>query len=59
MTSEFFREMLSSDHLGSPDEGTNENPITLEGVTLSQITSFYRILNCRCTIFLPLALFTY
>ncbi|KIO16896.1 hypothetical protein M407DRAFT_33452 [Tulasnella calospora MUT 4182] len=48
MASEFFRDMLSSDHIGSPEEGTKENPINLEAVTLSQITSFCRILSCRC-----------
>ncbi|KIO22961.1 hypothetical protein M407DRAFT_27529 [Tulasnella calospora MUT 4182] len=43
MTSEFFREMLSSDHIGSQEEGTKDNPIVLEAITVSQVTSFCRV----------------
>ncbi|KAG9012544.1 hypothetical protein FRB90_006647 [Tulasnella sp. 427] len=48
MSSEFFRDMLSSAHIGSPNEGTIENPIVLESMTLAQVTSLCRVLNCRC-----------
>ncbi|KAG9015659.1 hypothetical protein FRB90_004579 [Tulasnella sp. 427] len=48
MNSEFFRDMLSSAHIGSPNEGTIGNPIALDSVTLAQVTSFCRLLECRC-----------
>ncbi|KAG8967795.1 hypothetical protein FRC05_001891 [Tulasnella sp. 425] len=47
LDSELFRDMLSSEHIGSPDEGTEANPIVLDTVSLSQVTSFYQVINCR------------
>lgn len=47
LVSEFFRDMLNSEHIGSPDEGTKENPIILNAVSLSQVTSFYKVINSR------------
>ncbi|KAG8914526.1 hypothetical protein FRC01_004025 [Tulasnella sp. 417] len=47
MMSEFFREMLSSDEIGSQDEGTKEKPIVLEAITVSQVTSFCRVASSR------------
>ncbi|KAG8967794.1 hypothetical protein FRC05_001890 [Tulasnella sp. 425] len=47
LVSEFFRDMLNSEHIGTPDEGTKENPIVLDAVSLSQVTSFYKVINSR------------
>ncbi|KIO22962.1 hypothetical protein M407DRAFT_244965 [Tulasnella calospora MUT 4182] len=50
MASEVFRDMLTDEHLGSPKEGTEENPIRMEKisrVSLSQVKAFYKIVNCR------------
>lgn len=53
MTSEVFRDMLTDQHLGSPKEGTEENPIRIEkisSVSLSQVKAFYKVLNCRSVV---------
>ncbi|KAG8921495.1 hypothetical protein FRC01_000220 [Tulasnella sp. 417] len=50
MASEVFRDMLTDEHLGSPKEGTQDNPIrmeTISRVTLSQTKAFYKVVNCR------------
>ncbi|KAG9022360.1 hypothetical protein FS837_006425, partial [Tulasnella sp. UAMH 9824] len=50
MASEVFRDMLTDEYLGSPKEGTQENPIRIEKisrVSLSQVKAFYKIMNCR------------
>ncbi|KAG9027741.1 hypothetical protein FS837_004182 [Tulasnella sp. UAMH 9824] len=50
MASEVFRDMLTDEHLGSPKEGTEENPIRIDKisqVSLSQVKAFYKVLNCR------------
>ncbi|KIO16895.1 hypothetical protein M407DRAFT_33451 [Tulasnella calospora MUT 4182] len=39
--------MLSSDHIGSQEEGMKDNPIVLEAITVSQVTSFCRVACCR------------
>ncbi|KAG8944116.1 hypothetical protein FRC04_002154 [Tulasnella sp. 424] len=50
MASEVFRDMLNDEHLGSPREGTEENPIRMEKisqVSLSQVKAFHKVMNCR------------
>ncbi|KAG8921497.1 hypothetical protein FRC01_000222 [Tulasnella sp. 417] len=52
MASEVFRDMLTDEHLGSPKEGTQENPIRMErigniNIRLSKVKAFYKVLNCR------------
>lgn len=60
MASEVFRDMLSDKHLGSPKEGTEENPIRMEkisNVSLSQVKAFYKVINCRSVLHFDLAKF--
>ncbi|KAG9012545.1 hypothetical protein FRB90_006648 [Tulasnella sp. 427] len=50
MTSELFQDMLCSQHLGSPNEGSQESPIRLaeiSRVSLSQMIAFHKIINWR------------
>ncbi|KAG9012541.1 hypothetical protein FRB90_006644, partial [Tulasnella sp. 427] len=39
--------MLDSTHIGEPGEGTEEHPITLNGVTSFEMESFLTILSAR------------
>ncbi|KIO29230.1 hypothetical protein M407DRAFT_242695 [Tulasnella calospora MUT 4182] len=47
LDSEFFTSLLTSEHLGEPEEGTILNPIKLSGITKADMSGFLMVLESR------------